>query len=689
MHLVRIIFTLYLFAFCLICNAQGQSEEIDSLKQYAMSLENNANKVESLLKISYLYRRSNSDSSLDYSTRALVLAREIHDQEGISNSYYNMSLAYKYQGDFTNALIFGELYYEASINSGDQSSLAKSLLNLGNIKRNTSDISEAPEYYKKALSIYKSQKDSSRILAVYNSLGIYFKETGNYDSAAIYYHKALELTELLGQEEYMGRLLSNLGNIYYMQMDIENSRKYYFKSLEFNYKYNDLLNIAYTYSKLGSLSLEENDPENALIFFNRADSLFHKVNNHEGIYNGQTNYGCVYRELGDYKKAFEYFFSSLAYYRNQDISEGLIASWQGIASVYALIDQYRKALVYYDSSLNLARKTHNTLRQQEVLKAQFNIHLKRKSYQNAVETQIILDSLEKKIYVAEKDEVIADLRMKYEREHDQLQIAHLEKEKLIKTKQINLAIYIFSGILLVSTALIFFLRYRSRKNRIISQQKIRQLEEEKKFLSARFIVEGQEKERIRLATAIRDSLGLMLSASKMHVSSIRDSNPENRELIEKATKYLDDASEEIRKISQNIMSDLHMHKGLFEALEILFVKINDSEKLDARMEVVGPKDEELPENFELMIYRIVQEMVSNTLQHSRAGRIDLTIIVHPDQFDISYADDGIGFNLDEIPDENSPGLQNIISRVNFLEGRISIKSEKGKGCKCIVNIPRI
>ena len=115
---------------------------------------------------------------------------------------------------------------------------------------------------------------------------------------------------------------------------------------------------------------------------------------------------------------------------------------------------------------------------------------------------------------------------------------------------------LIGGIIVLGIILTLFLIYKHRKNRTISEQKIKQLEEEKKHMAARFLVEGEERERKRVAMELHDNLGVLLSATKMQFSEIHDKDPEKKEVIEKASKYLEQASSDVRKISHNLMPGL-------------------------------------------------------------------------------------------------------------------------------------
>ena len=213
-----------------------------------------------------------------------------------------------------------------------------------------------------------------------------------------------------------------------------------------------------------------------------------------------------------------------------------------------------------------------------------NKHLaysKQGNYRQALESYRLYDSVYQIIYNMEKEKVMADLEMKYQNEKKQAQILTLERDNLKKAKQKN--IFLFTGIGLIAIGIFAFLFFRQRavKDKIIAQQRIRQLEEEKKLLAAKSLVEGQEEERKRIASEIHDGLGVLLSTTRMQFSTIAVSNPEAKTLIEKASKMLEQASNDARMISHNMMPGLLTKLGLYEAVADLSEKLSETESLEA------------------------------------------------------------------------------------------------------------
>lgn len=126
--------------------------------------------------------------------------------------------------------------------------------------------------------------------------------------------------------------------------------------------------------------------------------------------------------------------------------------------------------------------------------------------------------------------------------------------------------------------------------------------------------------------------------------------------------------------------------GFFEAVEDLFEHIGDTTGMNAICNISG-KRERPAENKEIMMYRIIQEMVNNTLKHADARNIELTVNIVPDLMEISYSDDGKGFDYEKMLEKESFGLKSIQSRVDFLNGKLKIESNPGKGTRYYMEIP--
>jgi signal transduction histidine kinase len=314
---------------------------------------------------------------------------------------------------------------------------------------------------------------------------------------------------------------------------------------------------------------------------------------------------------------------------------------------------------------------------------------------NALKYYVKFKDVSDSLLEMDKQRMIAQLKLAYDVEKERsekliLKSEILEKDLVVERRTRQRNTYLFSGTGIVAILIFLFTYYsqRTRKNRIINEQKIKQLEEEKKLLAARFLVEGQEEERKRIAKELHDGLGVLLSSAKMHFTTLRDKTPENKPLIDKAAKLLEQATGDVRRISHNMMPGLLTKYGLFDALEDLFEQVDEMKGIHASMIVEG-EQRRLKENTEIMLYRIIQEMVNNTLKHAEAKNIRLEIILEPERMNVDYKDDGKGFDADEKIKTKSIGLTSIQSRVKFLNGEVTIQSEENKGSHFNIKIPQV
>ena len=643
-------------------------------------------KVDCYIELARIYRQINKDSSLLFCDEAYRISKDIGYIEGVWDALYKKCQTLDKMGNIMDALEYGERCLFIADSIGDDVRIGKSYFKVAGLYTDIGDTRAALPYYHHSLQIFKERNDSSALVAIYNGLGNYFGDLYIMDSAAYYYHMAVDLCELIGFEHAIGIMLGNLGIIYKDLGDYENAKKYYLLSLESNVETENLNEIPKNYSRLANVEAHYENYEAAFRYYDKADSVLVRIKDSLQMMEVAINRASVYVDMGKSELALPILKRVAKYYRQQNFVEGMQSLWQNYATIYLNAGNTDMAMLYHDSIIKLA-KIHSNLYQ---IRASYEdiylIELERGNHKEALEAYIQVGIYSDSIFDLEKAELMNDLRLKYEKEKDQLEILELKHKNLQKTKERNLLIFTVLGIVFLGIFLIAFLVFNHRKNKVITLQKIRQLEEEKKHLAARFLLEGEEKERKRVAMELHDNLGVLLSATKMSFSEIRDKSPDNAKLITKATKFLEQASSDVRKISHNLMPGLLTKLGLYEALEELFENLNDQHSMDALMEVVGPKSR-LDENMEIMIYRMVQEIVNNTLKHAEAKSVDMVMIVDENEINITYADDGKGFNLDETLKKKTLGLQSIRSRVKFLNGLFSIKSEPGEGTVYRICIP--
>lgn len=194
-----------------------------------------------------------------------------------------------------------------------------------------------------------------------------------------------------------------------------------------------------------------------------------------------------------------------------------------------------------------------------------------------------------------------------------------------------------------------------------------------------------EKERKRIASDLHDDVGPLLSAIKIQINHLEGNDEAEQMLIEKSSKYIDDIIQKMRAISNDLLPNVLVRKGLAAAVEDFIAKMPVT---NLTIEFNCPNDQRVPSDIEVNVYRLVQEIVHNTVKHANASILKVELIISNQQLRLATADNGKGFDYNEMIRKNGGlGLLNLQSRTDMMGGDFDFKSEKGKGTRYLFEIP--
>lgn len=256
-------------------------------------------------------------------------------------------------------------------------------------------------------------------------------------------------------------------------------------------------------------------------------------------------------------------------------------------------------------------------------------------------------------------------------------------------ERLNQSIIIGSGVILVILVVLFAINQKRRKVEAELAKRISDLINQQEIASLQGVLDGQEKERKRVAIDLHDRLGGLLSMVKLHFSSVEENLEATKPVKEKflsASELLDLAANEVRMISHDLLSGVLAKFGLLPALEDLSEKINQTGEIQMNLftdNLNGSLDGEQ----ELQIYRIIQELVGNTLKHAKASEIIIQLNEYENKVNLLVEDDGKGFDPLNLRKEAGIGMENLKARVAKLNGSLHIDSGKGAGTTISIDIP--
>ncbi|WP_298418598.1 ATP-binding protein [uncultured Kordia sp.] len=236
---------------------------------------------------------------------------------------------------------------------------------------------------------------------------------------------------------------------------------------------------------------------------------------------------------------------------------------------------------------------------------------------------------------------------------------------------------------LALAVILFFIVYQKR---LLAQQKNHQKIEadyQRELLAV--AIESEEKERTRIGKELHDDVGALLTTTKLYLSQISTelTLEELTTTTDKMRSLFDAMIQGVRNISQDLRPVILEKLGLLEAVDTLVQTVNEAGKLEAIF--VDVTTSPIAKAYELNIYRIIQELINNTLKHAAASNLSITIGNEGNTLKIVYEDDGIGLQQEYL-NQKGIGLRNIESRLSVLEGTIHFSAQKS-GMKATIKIP--
>lgn len=315
-----------------------------------------------------------------------------------------------------------------------------------------------------------------------------------------------------------------------------------------------------------------------------------------------------------------------------------------------------------------------------------------KAYQYQKQFVAVSDSIKKEKVQRQMNET----EVKYQSEKKQKEILQLQKDKLsqsLSIQQKSTLNYFLIGSL-AAFMIVAFLGFRNFRNRHqlakqqeeLQQQCISELEKDKLLVVADAVLQGQEEERSRLAKDLHDGLGGLLSGVKFSLSNMKDNliiTPDNMVVFERSLDMLDTSIKELRRVAHNMMPEILTKFGLYEALKEYCNTINATNLLAVKYQPVG-MDRRIEKSAEIIIYRIIQELLNNILKHAGATEAIVQLVREEGRLSVIVEDNGKGFDTALIKNNKGAGLTSIRSRVDYLKGEFDIHSAAGKGT--LVNI---
>ncbi len=586
--------------------------------------------VDSLLQI---IKRSKNDSIIMDAYNKLRRATYYSNSEKSLN-YTKKFLEYAQKNKYPLETAIGQFY-------------------MGNAYVTQSEYPKALNYYLKSADYFERLQDSTRLSSVLNGIGAAYEKNGNDSLSLKYFLKAHYLAEKMGDHRRDALALNNVANIYKRREKIKKALYYQQKAVA-NLTPNDVPYYGLVQTNLGNILIDDNQTQQAKQILEEVLKTCDFSEDILTFINAKKSLGFIAIEEEDYTKAVGLMEEAYFAATENEFFEQRYDLMGELIKLYSYTGQNKKGL----------------------------------------DLSFVYSNIRDSIFSDERDKNLSEAIQKYESAKKDKSIA--EQKLTIQKEQRTRNWVIFGAIALALFALLiyFFLRKRLKYQNLINkqseklqQQKIAEMEQEIKVMALNSMIEGQEAERARIAKDLHDGLGGLLSTVKSHFSSISiiSEGEKYTKIYNKTNDLIDEACLEVRRISHNMMP----HSLTILSLEDVIIDLGESLQQDGIKTTIEISKIPfiLDDTKKIMIYRLIQELISNIRKHAKANNVLLQLFIHGGTMTFTIEDDGVGFDKNDAYKKDGLGVKSIFSRIQYLNGKIDYDCQVGKGCSVTLQIP--
>jgi two-component system NarL family sensor kinase len=235
-------------------------------------------------------------------------------------------------------------------------------------------------------------------------------------------------------------------------------------------------------------------------------------------------------------------------------------------------------------------------------------------------------------------------------------------------------------LLLVLFVVMFMLSFQRRRIKHLQEKQALKTAYDQEILKSQIEVQNQTLQHI--GQELHDNIGQLLSVAKINLNILEESDNTEHEYIKQTNEIITQSINDLRALTKSLDGDFVHDFGLEESISHELQRIRKTKRFQTEISVLGEK-KKLGYEREIVLFRIVQEVLNNALKHSKAKNIDITLHYFTNCFELLVKDNGKGFDLSAIKSKgmssSGAGLRNIQRRMELIGGQCSINSILGEG----------
>ncbi len=647
---MRNIILAVIFIFFLLNSAEAQQPLVDSITKELQQPMADSNRAMSMMRLAIDYEVIDSAKAYRAYREAIKFAKEKKQYYQLGRIYQNQSVLFTTAADYKQSrasLDTAILYYQKSNHPKAPKWEASAYGDIGNGLKAQNELQQAVQYYLKSISLFEKLGLQEELAIRYCNISTLFGDINEFAKQKEYAYKALASAKAGNTKKNLFLAYFILAHYYNGQEDGNTAKLYidssgmYFDELS----YINSIDIVFSYYLVtAQVFKKRNQLDSSFYYFQKCFEVSKKYNYSYGKAESQLQMGAIAILRKKYTEAENYLLAGIEDAKAINYFGILKDGYKYLSDIYAVTGRYRQAYEYFQK------------------------------YKVVTDSVVNLDL----------NNNINELEKKYETEKKDKQII-LQKSQL-QSRRIANNILIGSAAILLIISLLSYRNYNQKQK--LQQQRIAELETQQQLTATEAVLKGEEQERTRLAKDLHDGLGGMLSGIKYSFNTMKGNlilTPENAQAFERSMDMLDSSIKEMRRVAHNMMPEALVKFGLDTALKDFCNDINQSGALAVTYQSIG-LDDTINQTTAITIYRIVQELINNTMKHAAAKAAIVQVTKSGTQLSVTVEDDGKGFDTDILKGSNGIGWMNIQNRVEFLKGKLDVNSEPGKGTSVLIEL---
>ena len=640
------------------------------------------------------------DSARYYAQQAVVQATAIGDSASISLAHRRIGLACQHSNELELAMDHFQRALAIDQRANNHAGIISSLQKIGVLQGKRGQNKSGHDSLIEALKVSENSGDDEDVARCCYSLGSICADMGLYEEAINYTFRALTLRKRIGDAEGIRNSTHQLANVYVRMKKYETALRLHKEHLQMQRSVDEPIGLADAYLGLSVPHYHMGHMDSALAFADSALRIYRGTDFAEGEILARTAYADALLGSDRIAEAEDEFRSLLRMIATDGTAEDRAETLFALASLLNGSGRYPEAEVMLREVVQWCR----TARARELELAALDELAASLRARGHLEEALVFFESARDIQDSMFNEgttrelASAEMKEKYNADARNSEITGLKAEIDLRMEREARRMLLLILVIVVAVALLVFTGLLARnlqhRKRLMAQQQTLHMEEvnglmrSQEIRSLEALLEGQDKERDRIAQDLHDVLGSKLSATKFQFitydGTMQRTGPEQEAAYQKVFGLIDEAVKEVRRISHDLAGGTITRNGIAPVLRALCDTVHQPGVLEVELAIFG-MEARLDHRIELALYRMVQELVSNVLKHARASHLSIQVTRANGDVNVIVEDDGVGF--DPVHVEGGMGLTGVRTRATELGGTVQVDPRPGLGTSITIVVP--